>query len=162
METVIRVLFVYVFLLVGLRIMGKREFSQLSPLELVTLLLIPELVSQGILREDFSLTNGLIAVATLFSLVFLSSLLQYHSTKISYLISGNACVLVEHGRFVPAHLNKERISPEEIYSEMRRSGLERLEQVKWAILETEGKISIIPFDREEHPPEKDDQSRETS
>jgi uncharacterized membrane protein YcaP (DUF421 family) len=57
METVIRVTIFYLIILIGLRVMGKREFSQLTPLELVTLLLIPEIVSQSILREDFSLTN---------------------------------------------------------------------------------------------------------
>lgn len=148
METVIRVFLVYVFLIVGLRIMGKREFSQLSPLELVTLLLLPEILGQSIMREDFSLTNGLIAVSTLFGLVFLSALLQYRSKTFAFLVAGEPSILVANGNWMPEHLNKERISPEEVYSEMHKSGLERLAQVKWAILETDGKISIVPYERQ--------------
>jgi uncharacterized membrane protein YcaP (DUF421 family) len=128
--------------------MGKREFSQLSPLELVTLLLIPDILSQGILREDHSLTNGLIAIATLFSLVFVSSVLQYHSKKFARIISGEPTVLAEQGRLIPDHMDKERVSPEEIFDHMRESGIERLEQVKWAILETDGKISIVPSEQQ--------------
>jgi uncharacterized membrane protein YcaP (DUF421 family) len=154
METVIRVALVYVFLMVGLRFMGKREFSQLSPLELVTLLLVPEIFSQGILREDFSLTNGFVAIGTLFTLVFLSSALQFHSPRFARLLFSTPTVLVEHGRLIPPHLNKERIAPDEIYGEMHKSGLERIEQVKWAILETDGKISIIPFQQPGQPQKK--------
>lgn len=148
METVIRVFLIYVFLIIGLRLMGKREFSQLSPLELVTLLLLPEILGQSIMREDFSLTNALIAVSTLFGLVFLSALLQYRSHTFAFLISGEPSILVANGNWMPEHLNKERISPEEVYTEMHKSGLERLEQVKWAILETDGKISIVPYERQ--------------
>ena len=72
METVIRVGVIYIFLLVLLRVMGKRELGQLAPMELVLLILIPELVAQGIVGEDFSLTNAVIAVTTLTSLVFLN------------------------------------------------------------------------------------------
>jgi uncharacterized membrane protein YcaP (DUF421 family) len=129
--------------------MGKREFSQLSPLELVSLLLIPELASQSLVREDFSLTNGIIAIGTLFALVFLSSLLQYHSKKFSKVVSGSPTVLVSHGEFVPEHLNEERISPSSIYTEMHKAGLSQLSQVKWAILETDGRISLVPLNPEE-------------
>ena len=72
METVIRIGVIYIFLLVLLRVMGKRELGQLAPMELVLLILIPELVAQGIVGEDFSLTNAVIAVTTLTSLVFLN------------------------------------------------------------------------------------------
>jgi uncharacterized membrane protein YcaP (DUF421 family) len=148
METVIRVIIVYIFVLVGLRVMGKREFSQLSPLELVTLLLIPDILSQGIIREDHSLTNGVIAIATLFTLVFISSLLQYHSKKFSRLVLDQPTVLVAHGRLISEHMDKERVSADEIVEHMHESGLERMEQVKWAILETDGKISIVPTEEQ--------------
>lgn len=149
METVLRVALFYLFVLLGLRVMGKREFSQLSPLELVTLLLIPELVAQGLVREDFSLTNGIIAVSTLFILVFLSSLLQYHSKKVSRVVSSSPTVLVSDGRFIQQHLNEERVSPDEVFSEMHKAGLYELRQVRWAILETDGRISLVPVNRQE-------------
>jgi uncharacterized membrane protein YcaP (DUF421 family) len=148
METVIRVTIFYLIILIGLRVMGKREFSQLTPLELVTLLLIPEIVSQSILREDFSLTNGMVAISTLFSLVFLNSLLMQKSKKVEELVSGTPTVLVAHGRFIEENLNEERVTPGEVFGEMHKSGLDELAQVKWAVLEGDGKISVVPVKSE--------------
>jgi uncharacterized membrane protein YcaP (DUF421 family) len=144
METVVRVLVLYLFIIVGLRIMGKREFSEMSPLELVTLLLIPDILSQALVREDFSMTNGIIAIATLFTLTFLTSLLMHRSKRAESLVSGKPIVLIENGRLLDEPMNKERVSVEEIFSQMHQSGLYKLEQVRWAILETDGRIALIP------------------
>lgn len=146
METMLRVTVFYLVILVSLRILGKREFGQLSPLELITLLLIPELVSQALLREDFSMTNGLIAIMTLFVLVYFTSLLSHMSEKVEQVVSGKPAILVQHGKFIDEHMNRERVSPEEVFDAMHHSGLYDLKQVQWAILETDGKISIIPED----------------
>lgn len=148
METVIRITVIYLVILVGLRLLGKRELSQLTPLELVTLILIPEIVSQSMVGEDFSVTNGLIGVTTVFSVVFLISLLKHISQPAERIIEGVSSVLVQHGKFVEENLNKERVTPDEIFGEMHKSGLEELSQVKWAILETDGKISVVPEDSE--------------
>lgn len=146
METVIRIVIIYFVILVGLRFLGKRELSQMTPLELVTLMLIPEIVSQSMIGEDFSVTNGIIGITTIFSLVFLMSLLKQKSTFFDRLIEGTSTLLIERGKLIEENLNKERITAGEVFTEMHKSGLERLKQVKWAILETDGKISIIPED----------------
>ena len=147
METVIRVLVIYVVILVGLRVLGKREFGELSPLELITLLLIPDLISQGVIRNDYSMTNGLIAIATLFSLVFITSLVSHRFKKFEKLVDGEPTLLVANGRILTNNLNRERISPDEIYSEMHRSGIDKLSEVKWALLETNGRISVVPAEK---------------
>jgi uncharacterized membrane protein YcaP (DUF421 family) len=144
METVIRVTLIYLFILVTLRIMGKREFGQLSPLELVTLLMIPELVTQALNREDYSLTNAIVGVTTLLALVFLTSQAVHLSKTAEKLISGQPVILISRGTVLEDNLNRERISPEEIFTEMHKAGLHELDQVRWAILETDGKISLIP------------------
>lgn len=144
METVVRIAVIYLVILVGLRLLGKRELSQLTPLELVTLMLIPEIVSQSMIGEDFSVTNGVIGLTTVFSLVFLTSLLKHNSQSVERLIEGTPSLLVERGKFVEENLNKERITPGEVFGEMHKSGLEQLSEVKWAILETDGNISIVP------------------
>lgn len=157
METVLRVGFIYVLLLVILRVMGKRELSQLTPLELVMLLLIPDIVAQGVVREDFSMTNAVIAVTTLTSLVFITSVLSYRFKGFGALIEGGPSLLVERGRLLPDEMARERVPPEEIASEMRRAGVERLEDVRWAILEPGGKIAIIREEPgESGPPEEDE------
>lgn len=144
MATVLGVVVVYVVILAGLRVLGKRDVGELSPLELITLILVPDIVSQGVMREDFSLTNSLIAVATLFSLVFVMSLVSHRFKKVEELIDGEPTLLVAKGRLLKENMNRERIAPEEIYGEMHKAGLDKLSSVRWAILETDGKITIVP------------------
>lgn len=144
METVVRILVIYLFVMFSLRVLGKREFGQLSPLELVMLLLIPEIASQSLVGEDYSLTNALIGMTTLFSLQFLTSALMHCSSRVEEVLEGVPSVLAHHGQLVEANLNRELISPEEVFAEMRKAGFDRLEQVKWAVLESDGKISIVP------------------
>lgn len=145
METVIRVLVVYLFLMVALRLMGKREFGELAPFDFVVLLLIPEIFSQGLLREDFSLTNAVIAVSTLLTLVFMTSLLNFRFRAVGEAIAGVPAVLVRHGNLVPANLEKERVAPGEVLDAMHAAGLHRMDEVRWAILETDGRITVIPW-----------------
>lgn len=146
METnvVIRVLVVYVTLVLGLRILGKREFGKLAPIELLTLLLIPEMVSTALTGGNASLIQGLVGAATLFLLVYLTSFTTHLSHRVEATMEGEPTVLAYAGRVSENALNRERVTPEELYSEMRKVGLERLEQVRWAVLETDGRISIVP------------------
>jgi len=148
METVLRVVVIYVAILAGLRVLGKRDVGELSPIELITLILIPDLVSQGVVRSDYSLTNALIAISTLFSLVFIVSMVSHRFKRVEKLIDGEPTLLVAKGRLLTRNLNRERIAPEEIYSEMHKAGLDKLEAVRWAVLETDGRIAIVP----EHAP----------
>jgi uncharacterized membrane protein YcaP (DUF421 family) len=150
METVLRVVTIYLFLMLGLRILGKREFGQLSPLELVSLLLVPELVSNALQGEDYSLVDAIVGVSTLFALTLLTSMLMHISKTAEKVISGEATVLVRHGYLLEQNMNRERVTADEIYGEMHKSGLEHLEQVAWAILEGDGKIAIIAKDASEH------------
>jgi uncharacterized membrane protein YcaP (DUF421 family) len=156
MEIIVRITIIYLFVLAGMRVLGKRELSQLSPLELISLMLIPEIVSESINMEDASLVYGLAGVATLLLLVFLTSLLIQHSLRAGEIIGGSPVVLAHNGRVIEDALNKERVTPEELYSEMRLVGIESLSQVKWAILETDGKISFIRADGGDHEPRHDD------
>lgn len=156
METVLRVLVVYLFLIISLRIIGKREFGQLSPLELVSLLLIPELVSNAIQAEDFSLVDAFVGVTTLLALTVLTSMLIHRSKAAEKFIAAEPTVLVYHGKLAAENMNRERVTPDEIFTEIRRSGLARLEQVDWAILEPSGSITIVPLnDTDKHTTEQD-------
>jgi uncharacterized membrane protein YcaP (DUF421 family) len=146
MTTVIRVFITYFAIFIGLRILGKREFGQMSPIELVALLLIPELSSQAMLGEDFSIINAIIAIATLLSIIYLLSLGSHFSEKFSKVVTAEPTILVHDGKLIEKGINHERVEVEEIYTELHKVGLEKLEQVKWAILESDGTISIIPVD----------------
>lgn len=146
MDIVVRITVIYVFLLAALRLMGKREFGQLSPFELVTLLLIPEILTEALHAGDTSLTAAFVGTSTLLSLVFLTSVLAYRSPRVGRLTEGVPVILVQRGSLVTFALHRERITPDEIFSEMHKAGLERLEQVKWGVLETDGRISFVPWE----------------
>ena len=149
METVWRVAATYLFLMVVLRVMGKRDVGQLAPFDLVVLLLIPELFAGSMMGEDSSITSSIIGVSTLLSLVFLTSVFVHVSEKAGAVIEGRPTVLVRHGSLVEENLNRERVGPDEILAQMHLSGLERMEQVKWGILEADGRISFSPWEQEE-------------
>lgn len=158
MDTVFRIALIYLFVLVGLRILGKREFGQLSPLELVSLLMIPELVSQALVGNDYSLTTGLTGVATLLVLVFITSLLVQRFERVEQLVAGQPTLLVHEGAFIAEAMNRMRVTPDEIFTELHKAGLTELAAVKWAILEPDGSIAIVPTDaaKAHHSPPSDE------
>ncbi|HET6599750.1 MAG TPA: YetF domain-containing protein [Burkholderiaceae bacterium] len=146
METVLRVVVIYVFVVAGLRVLGKREFGQLSAVELVMLLMIPEMASQGLVGNDYSVTNALIGIGSLMVLVFVTSLVTHRFKGIERVIEGEPTVLVREGELLPRALNAMRVTPEEVFGEMHKAGLQRITQVQWAILEADGSIAIVPVD----------------
>src|SRR5690625_219008 len=140
----IRIAFVYRFLLVIFLLRGKRELSQLSPFEFVVPILLPEIVTDGMTAGAHSLTTATVGSATLLLLVFLTSFLTHRFRGFGVLTEGESTVLAYKGRFLESNLNRERVQPAEVFMYMHLEGFERLEQVKWAILEDDGTISIIP------------------
>lgn len=146
METVIRVAIIYLFITIAMRFMGKRELSEMSGYELLLIILIPEILSQGLIGEDYSVTNALIGVSTLLSLVVINSLLTYHFKKYRDVVEGKPVVLYYQGKFVAGALDRERVNVDEILNEIRSVGYEHFEQIKWIVLEPDGKISCIPYE----------------
>jgi len=144
METVVRVVIVYVFVWGCFRVLGKRELTQMTPFELVMLLLIPQLFSRALTRQDYSVTNGIIGSATLFSLVFLTSVLAHRFPAFHRVLEARPTVLVRRGELLESDLNRQRIAPIDILGAMHKAGVAELSQVEWAILEGDGRISIVP------------------
>jgi len=140
---VLRVTFVYLVLLLLFRVAGKRELARLSPLELVTLMLIPEIASPALHRGDDRVESAVVGICTLLTLVTATSLVSYLWPEARVALSGRPTVLVRRGTLLQDALARERIAPEEVYSAMHRAGLEHIEQVRWAILEPEGRVAII-------------------
>jgi uncharacterized membrane protein YcaP (DUF421 family) len=156
METVIRVVLIYLFLLAAMRVIGKREFGELSPHEFVVLLMIPEIVSVTLNQNDRTITNGVIGACTIFAMVVLTSVLAHRSPRIEKIVTDTAAVLVHRGHMFEEIMNKERMTPEEIMTEARKSGIESMDQIRWAVLEADGKIAIIPEDGQKTSGTKDD------
>lgn len=147
-EDLMHVALLYMVVLLGFRIIGKREFGELSPAELVTLLLIPEIASQAFDGQAFALSRALIGIATILVLVMATSVITHRFPKVEKALMGEAQVLVCRGRMLTRAMDLERISPDEIYAAMHQAGVESLREVRWAILESDGVITVIPEARQ--------------
>ncbi|HVJ65579.1 MAG TPA: YetF domain-containing protein [Bdellovibrionota bacterium] len=147
MEFIIRITVVVVFIMIVLRLIGKRDFAELSSFDLVMIMLIPEIVSKALGKQDYSLTTSLVATMTLVGLVFLMSILSYRFRRIGKVLEGEPTLLAYGGRVLRENLDQERVSLDEIYAQLRIAGYERLDQVKAVVLEADGDISVVAPDR---------------
>ena len=144
----IRGVVIYFFLLLVFRISGKRTLSQTTPFEFVLLLIIGEATQQAMLGDDFSLTNAIVLIATLTGLDQLLSRLREKSVRFEDLMEGVPLILVDDGKPLEARMKKARVDKEDVLEAARKiHGLERMEQIKYAVLEKTGEISIIPVER---------------
>jgi len=149
MDIVLRATVMFAILFGLLRLMGKRELGQMTPFELVMLVVVGDLIQQGITHNDFSLTGATLAIATFAFWTVVLGWVVYLSPRAQRAIEGSPRVLVHNGALVDANLRRDRLTHAEIVSEMRLAGIAHLEKVAWAILEPEGKISFIRRDEDE-------------
>lgn len=144
LQILVRSLLVYVGVLVGLRLMGKRELGQMTVFDLVVILLIANAVQNAMVGADVSIQGGLLAAAVLLAANRVVAALRIHSGVWGRLIEGTPTVLVQEGEFLEAALRKEGLERQQVEMAMREHGIDSLEQVRLAILETDGSISIVP------------------
>jgi uncharacterized membrane protein YcaP (DUF421 family) len=145
MDSVIRATVVYAFLLLVLRLAGKRTLAQVTSFDFVLLLIISEATQQALIDDDNSMTNAAILIVTLVGLNILMSVLKQRSKFIERLLEDIPLVIVADGKPLQARMDKERVDMDDVLDAAREShGLEHLSQIKHAILERSGKISIIP------------------
>lgn len=155
MDIVLRATVMFAILFGLLRLMGKRELGQMTPFELVMLVVVGDLIQQGITHNDFSLTGATLAIATFAFWTVVLGWVVYLSPRAQRVVEGEPCVLVRDGALVEANLRRDRMTRAEIESEMRLAGIAHLKQVAWAILEPEGRISFIRRDKGEIAPSDD-------
>jgi uncharacterized membrane protein YcaP (DUF421 family) len=145
MDMVLRAVVMYVFLMVIFRIAGKRSLAQITTFDFVLLLVIGEATQQALLGNDFSVTNAFIVIVTLLLLDIGLSLGQKRWPRLEPLLDDVPLLLVEDGKLIERRMDKARISESDILHAARAlQGLERIDQVKYAVLERTGEISIIP------------------
>lgn len=147
MDAVLRSGAIYIILMIFFRIIGKRSLSQITTFDFVLLLIIGEATQQALLGDDFSLTNAVIVIVTLMFLDVVLSLIKQRSQAVDKLIDGVPTLLVENGEPIKEHMEKSRVDLDDILESARESqGLERMEQIKYAVLERGGQISIVPME----------------
>jgi uncharacterized membrane protein YcaP (DUF421 family) len=145
MESVVRALLVYIFLLLVFRISGKRTLSQATNFDLVLLLIISETVQQAMVDDDHSLTNGMLLILTLVGASIGLSLLKQRFPRVDAIIDGVPLVIVADGRLLHDRMDRERVDEGDLLEAARQAhGLERLDQIKYAVLERNGEITIVP------------------
>lgn len=143
-EIAARTALVYVGVLGGLRLMGKRELGQMTVFDLVVVLLIANAVQNAMTGPDFSLQGGLLAAAVLLIVNRAVASLGFRWNAWGNLVEGTPTILMQDGQFIDPAMRKEKVGRAEIERSMREHGIERLDGVRLAVLETDGAISIVP------------------
>jgi uncharacterized membrane protein YcaP (DUF421 family) len=141
---VLRTLAVYGAVFLGLRVMGKREIGQMTVFDLVVILLIANAVQNAMVGPDLSLQGGILAALVLLVANRLVALVRLRGGRFGRFIEGTPTVLVEDGKFIEPHLRKEGVDKEELEMAAREHGMGSISQVKLAVLEVDGSISIVP------------------
>ncbi len=145
-EIVIRTAVVYFAILVGLRLAGKREIGQMTTFDLVVILLIANAVQNAMVGEDNSLVGGLVAAGVLLVINSGVSLARRRFPFFKRAVEGEPTILVNDGKFIKVNLAREGIEEEDVLMSMREHGITSLDEVRLAIMEIDGSISIVPVD----------------
>ncbi|HVU75114.1 MAG TPA: YetF domain-containing protein [Mycobacteriales bacterium] len=143
MDLVLRAAVVYVVLMIYTRILGRRELSSMQPFDVILLVVIGDLIQQGVTQNDDSVTGVVIVLATLGLGVVTSSYLSFRFRRLRPFLQGEPIVLVEHGRMIEQNMRRERLTVDDLYEQARKSSIASLDEVAWAVLETNGEISFI-------------------
>ncbi len=143
LEKILRPIIVYIFLIVGLRLSGKRELAQLNPFDLIVLLTLSNIVQNAIIGDDNSVTGGIIGAASLLAINYLVVRFLYDHRKMDQIVEGSSDILVEDGIVYEHKLKKELITREELAAAARKQGFETLSEVRQCILEPGGTLTFI-------------------
>jgi uncharacterized membrane protein YcaP (DUF421 family) len=146
LEIVARTAIVYLALLVGLRLTGKRQVGQLTPFDLLLLLLLANAVQNAMVGSDTSLVGGVVAAGVLFAVNAVVAQFAWRSKGVAHLFEGTPTLLIDHGRILDVNLAHEGISHEDLLRALREHGIEAVESVRSAILEVDGSISVLKQD----------------
>ncbi|AZE60597.1 MULTISPECIES: DUF421 domain-containing protein [Pseudomonas fluorescens group] len=147
MDSVLRAAAIYLVLLVLFKVAGRRTLAELTTFDLVLLMVIGEATQQALLGDDFSLTNAVMVIVTLIAIDIGFSLVKQRSTGLARVLDGGPTVLVEEGQVLHKRLKHARLDEGDILEAARSTqGLVEIRQIRFAILERNGKISVIPYD----------------
>ncbi len=144
MDIVVRAFVAFVFVFLLTRLIGRRELSSLQPFDLILLIVIGDLMQQGVTQNDLSVTGIVLTVGTFGLLTLAASYVGFRFERLRPILEPEPLILIEDGNVIDKNLKKERMTPEELAAEARLQQIDSLEKVRWAVLESGGKISFIP------------------
>jgi uncharacterized membrane protein YcaP (DUF421 family) len=144
MDLVIRATVVFFFIFLVTRIVGRRELSNMEPFDLIMLVVIGDLVQQGVTQSDNSVTGAAIVISTIALLSVFVAWVAFRFRRVRLVTDGEPIILVRDGEPIERNLRRERVTVEEVEEEARMQQIESIEGIRWAVLETDGQISFIP------------------
>jgi uncharacterized membrane protein YcaP (DUF421 family) len=143
MDIVVRAFIVFVLLYTLMRIIGRRELSSLEPFDLILLVVLGDLVQQGVTQDDYSVTGIVLAIGTIALLQLGVSFANFRFPGLRPLLDGEPIVVVQDGKPIEANLRRERVTLEDLTAAARQQSIAKIEEVQWAVLETNGTLSFI-------------------
>jgi uncharacterized membrane protein YcaP (DUF421 family) len=144
MDIALRAVFLYAFVIFLLRVMGRRELSSLTAVDLVLLIVLGDAIQQGLTQDDYSVTGAVIAVSTIAAVQVGVSYLSFRSRRARRILEGEPIVIIENGALIERNLKRERLTEGDVAEEMRGQQIGSVEEVQWGILESNGTMSFIP------------------
>jgi uncharacterized membrane protein YcaP (DUF421 family) len=143
MDIVLRATVAFLFILFLTRIVGRRELNTLEPFDLILLVTIGDLIQQGVTQNDFSVTGMMLAAGTIGVLTVLFSYLPWRFQRLRPVLEGEPVILIEDGNVIEKNLRRNRLTQEEVAVEARSQQIASFDEVRWAVLETNGQINFI-------------------
>jgi uncharacterized membrane protein YcaP (DUF421 family) len=143
MDIVLRAAFAWIFIVFVLRVMGRRELSSLSVSDLILVVVLGDLIQNGVTQSDMSVTGVTIAITTFVLLTVGSSYLSFKSLRARKLLQGEPLIIIEDGKPIERNMRSELITLDDVMEEARGNEIESLDEIKWAVLEASGTITFI-------------------
>jgi uncharacterized membrane protein YcaP (DUF421 family) len=143
MDIVLRAAFVFGLLYVMMRVIGRRELSSLEPFDLILLVVLGDLVQQGVTQDDYSVTGILLAIGTIALLQLGVSFVNFRFPRLRPLLDGEPIVVLQDGKPIERNMRRERVTVDDIASAARQQNIAKLDEIQWAVLETNGTLSFI-------------------
>ena len=144
MDLTIRAVTLFFFVFLITRVIGRRELSSMEPFDLILLIVMGDAIQQGLTQDDYSVTGALIVIGTFAILQVIVSYASFRFPRHRPVLDGEPLVIVQDGKAIEKNLKRERITLEEVMVEARQQQVASLDDIAWGVLETSGKISIIP------------------
>jgi len=144
MDIVVRAVVAFCFVFLLTRLIGRRELSSLQPFDLMLLIVIGDLIQQGITQNDLSVTGLVLTVGAFALMMLAASYVGWRFPRLRPILGPEPLILIEDGSVIEKNLKKERMTPEELAAEARLQQIDSLDKVKWAVMESGGQISFIP------------------
>jgi len=143
MDIVLRAVIIYVVVFAFTRALGRRELSTLQPFDLILLIVIGDLIQSGVTQNDLSVTGVLLILCTIGSLQVLTSYIAFRFRRVRPILQGEPIVLVENGKLIERNMRRERLTLDDLAEKARLSEIGSIDDLRWAVLETNGDISFI-------------------